>query len=74
MSNHDHPFHRDTPDQTARAVRDSIRAKSGTRPVVNNQGAIVGTPKLYSYDEYGGLVGEVTADYGDLTAEQAGLP
>jgi hypothetical protein len=68
-----HPFRQKDSAARQRAIQDDIAAKSATRPRVNSQGSPIDPPRLYEYDALGKLIGPATADYGNLTAEEAGL-
>lgn len=70
----DHPFRDHDVAARDRKVRDSIRAKAGTRPKTDANGTIIGPPVLYRYTEDGALIGPVKGqDHGDKTAEEAGI-
>jgi hypothetical protein len=68
-----HPFRQKDSAARQRAIQDDIAAKSAARPRVNAQGTPTSAPRLFKYDSLGALECEIAPDYGDLTAEQAGL-
>jgi hypothetical protein len=74
MSESVHPFRTRDLAQRKRNLERDIALKADSRPKVDNQGHPTGPPKLYRYDDHGMLLGPVDQDYGNMTAEEAGLP
>ena len=58
----DHPFRAHDVADRDRKVRDSIRAKAGTRPAVDANGTRLDAPVFYEYTENGALIGPVGKD------------